>query len=105
MMHLAGSQLSHAVRAFRSRDLAIALRIDVEDDEIDKLNREVFESALASDGAPEERELPLRYVLIARSVERIADNAVDIAEQAAFVVTAERSEFTDASIPRRRTLQ
>jgi phosphate transport system protein len=105
MMHLAGSQLSHAVRAFRSRDLAVALRIDVEDDEIDKLNREVFESALATEGAPEERELPLRFVLVARSVERIADNAVDIAEQAAFVVTAERSEFTDASIPRHRTLQ
>jgi len=32
-------------------------------------------------------------VLIARSVERIADNAVDIAEQAAFIVTAERSRI------------
>ena len=31
-------------------------------------------------------------MLIARSIERIADNAVDIAEQAAFVVTAEHSE-------------
>lgn len=104
MTHLAGSQLCHAVRAFRSRDLAVALRIDVEDDEIDKLNREVFEAALALEDAPEEHELALRYVLIARSIERIADNAVDIAEQAAFVVTAERSEFTDASLPRHRTL-
>jgi phosphate transport system protein len=104
MTHLAGSQLCHAVRAFRSRDLAVALRIDVEDDEIDKLNREVFEAALALEDTPEEHELALRHVLIARSIERIADNAVDIAEQAAFVVTAERSEFTDASLPRRRTL-
>jgi phosphate uptake regulator len=40
----------------------------------------------------------------ARSVERIADNAVDIAEQAAFVVTVERSEFTDVSIPGHRAL-
>jgi|ERR1700733_6459168 len=104
MTHLAGSQLSHAVRAFRSRDLAVAMRIDVEDDEIDKLNREVFEAALAIEDAPQQHELALRHVLIARSVERIADNAVDIAEQAAFLVTAERSEFTDASIPRHRTL-
>lgn len=104
MTHLAGSQLSHAVRAFRSRDLAVALRIDVEDDEIDKLHREVFEAALGLEHAPEEHELALRHVLIARSIERIADNAVDIAEQAAFVVTAERSEFTDASIPRHRSL-
>ncbi len=105
MTHLAGSLLLHAVSAFRSRDLARALRIDVEDDEIDRLNREVFEAAAALDGAPEQRELALRHVLIARSVERIADNAVDIAEQAAFLVTAERTEFTDASLPRRRTLQ
>jgi phosphate transport system protein len=104
MTHLAGSQLSHAVRAFRSRDLATALRIDVEDDEIDKLNREVFEAALAVEDAPDQHELALRHVLIARSVERIADNAVDTAEQAAFLVTAEQGEFTDASVPRHRTL-
>jgi phosphate uptake regulator len=104
MTHLAGSQLSHAVRAFRSRDLGGALRIDVEDDEIDKLNREVFEAALALEHAPEQHELALRHVPIARSVERIADNAVDIAEQAAFVVTAQPGEFTDASIPRHRKL-
>jgi phosphate transport system protein len=104
MPHLAGSQLSRAVRAFRSRDLTVALRIDVEDDEIDKLNREVFAAALKIEDPPEQHELALRHVLIARSIERIADNAVDIAEQAAFLVTAERSEFTDASIPRHRTL-
>jgi phosphate transport system protein len=104
MTDLAGSQLSHAVGAFRSRDLGMALRIDVEDDEIYKLNREVFEAALALEHAPEQHELALRHVLIARSVERIADNAVDIAEQAAFVVTAAPSEFTDASIPRHRKL-
>jgi len=82
----------------------VALRIDVEDDEIDKLNREVFETAVVLEDAPEQHELAIRHVLIARSIERIADNAVDIAEQAAFMVTAERSEFTDASIPRHRTL-
>jgi len=105
MTHLAGSQLSHAVRAFVSRDLTVAQRIDIEDDEIDKLNREVFEAAVSLEDVPQQRELALRHVLIARSVERIADNAVDIAEQAAFVVTANRSEFTDASLPRRRTLR
>jgi phosphate transport system protein len=104
MAHLAGSQLCHAVQAFRSRDLGIALRIDVEDDEIDKLNREVFETALAAERDPDQHELALRHVLIARSLERIADNAVDIAEQVAFILTAERSEFTDASIPRHRAL-
>jgi phosphate transport system protein len=47
----------------------------------------------------------LTHVLIARSVERVGDNAVDIAEQTAFLVTAERREFTDASRPKRRARQ
>jgi phosphate transport system protein len=38
-------------------------------------------------------------MLIARSLERIADNAVDIAEQAAFLVTGELHEFSDAVRP------
>lgn len=105
MTHLAGSQLLHAVSAFASRDLVRAERIDVEDDEIDKLNREVFEATVALEDVPEQRESALRQVLIARSIERIADNAVDIAEQAAFLVTTDRCEFTDASVARRRTLQ
>jgi phosphate transport system protein len=105
MTHLAGSQLLHAVTAFASRDLALAQRIDVEDDEIDDINRDIFEATLALEDPPEQRELALRHVLIARSVERIGDNAVDIAEQAAFLVTAERWEFTDASRPKRRARQ
>ena len=105
MAQLAGSQLLHAVNAFASRDLVLAQRIDVEDDEVDQLNREVFEATLTLEDGSRLRESMLRHVLIARSVERIADNAVDIAEQAAFLVTGQRLEFTDASRPRRRTLQ
>jgi phosphate uptake regulator len=59
----------------------------------------VFSASLRTDQT-RERELALRHVLIARSLERIGDNAVDIAEQAVFLVTAERREFSDASQPR-----
>jgi phosphate uptake regulator len=38
---------------------------------------------------------PYRHVLIARSLERIGDKAVDIAEQAAFLQTRQLREFTD----------
>jgi phosphate uptake regulator len=57
----------------------------------------VFETALELE---DRRELGLRYVLIVRSLERIGDNAVDIAGQAAFLVTAELREFTGASRPK-----
>jgi len=38
-------------------------------------------------------------MLAARCVERLADNAVDIGEQTAFVVSGLFREFTDASRP------
>ena len=96
----AGLQLQHAAAAFAARDLALARELDREDDVLDRLNREVFEATLELEGAPERRELGLRHVLIARSLERIGDNAVDVAEQAEFLVTAQLREFTDASHPR-----
>jgi phosphate transport system protein len=37
--------------------------------------------------------------VIGRCLERIGDNAVDIGERAAYLVTAEFREFTDASRP------
>jgi len=97
----AGVLLQHATTAFTTRDLALARELEREDDALDRLNREVFESTLELEGAAERRELGLRHVLIARSLERIGDNAVDIAEQAEFLVTAELRQFTDASRAKR----
>ena len=37
--------------------------------------------------------------VVSRQLERIGDNAVDIGEQVAFLVTGEFREFTDASHP------
>ena len=84
------------------RDLTAAQQVDHDDDAIDKLNRAIFEATLELDDAPEKRELASRHVLIARSLERVGDNAVDIAEQAAFLATAQLREFSDASRPKPR---
>jgi len=54
---------------------------------LDTINRHVFDATLHLDNVAEQRELGMRYVLIARSLERIGDNAVDIAEQAAFLIS------------------
>jgi phosphate transport system protein len=102
MTELAGRQVQHAVRAFVARDAQSAVELQREDDALDRLNRQVFEATYALNGNHGERELAMRYVLIARSLERIGDNAVDIAEQAVFLVTAELQQFTDASRPKPR---
>jgi phosphate transport system protein len=100
MAMLAGAQLDRAARAFATRDLDLARQLDGDDDAIDKLNRQVFEATLGLQDAADAGEKGLRHVLVARSLERIGDNAVDIAEQAAFLITAELHEFSDASRPR-----
>jgi phosphate transport system protein len=102
MTELAGHQVQHAVRAFLARDAESATELQREDDALDRLNRQVFEATYALDGDHGERELAMRYVLIARSLERIGDNAVDIAEQAVFLVTGQQQEFVDASRPKPR---
>jgi phosphate uptake regulator len=59
------------------------------------------EATYALDGDHGERELAMRFVLVARRLERIGDNAVDIAEQTVFRVTGQQREFVDASRPNR----
>ena len=43
------------------------------------------------------REWAMTMTLVARCLERVGDNAVDIGEQIAFVVTGVFREFADAS--------
>lgn len=100
MAGLAAVQLNVALAAFTTRDLKLAHTLDQQDDLLDQLNREVFEATLDQDLPYDQRELALRHVIMARCIERIGDNAVDIAEQAAYVITAELREFTDASKPK-----
>jgi phosphate transport system protein len=102
MAELAGQQIGHATQAFATRDPESAAELERQDDALDHINRQVFDATQDLDGDARERELALRYVLIARSLERIGDNAVDIAEQAVFLVTAELQEFSDASQPKSR---
>jgi phosphate transport system protein len=101
MTTLAGKQLGRALQAFAARDLDAARQIQREDDALDRINRQVCGATVELTAAQDEREVALRYVLIARSLERIGDNAVDIAEQADYLITAQLHEFTDASSPKR----
>jgi phosphate transport system protein len=100
MTELAGRQMQYATQVFAARDAAAAAELERQDDALDRINRQVFEATQELDGGERDRELALRFVLIARSLERIGDNAVDIGEQAVFLVTAELHEFSDASQPR-----
>lgn len=92
-------QLQQACTAFAERNLALAEDLVRQDDVIDRLNREIFALALEIGDDHDQREWGAHMMLIARHLERIGDNAVDIGEQIAFVVTGLFREFSDASHP------
>ena len=59
-----------------------------QDEEINVLNRSVFQRAVEIGRADEDRrEWAMTMMLVARALERIGDNAVDVGEQVAFVVS------------------
>ncbi|MFL5838950.1 MAG: phosphate signaling complex protein PhoU [Thermoleophilaceae bacterium] len=84
-------------KAFDTKDVAAAERLARLDDQIDDLNREVFQMAVALAGDATAREWAIRMTQVARALERIGDNAVDIGEETAFVASGVYREFEDAS--------
>jgi phosphate transport system protein len=94
---LARSEVAQAKQAFTLRDVALAQDLVRQDEEINALNREVFRLAVAIGTDEDRREWAMTMMLVARALERIGDNAVDIGEQVAFVVTGLFREFSDAS--------
>ncbi len=91
--------IAQAKRAFSERDVEMARDLVRQDDVVDNLNRECFHLALEIGDDADKREWAMTMLLAARAIERIADNAVDIGEQVAFVVTGLFREFEDASHP------
>jgi phosphate transport system protein len=92
-------QVVQCGQAFERRDVEMAEDLVRQDDEIDRLNRAVFHHALELGDEADRREWAMHMMLVGRCIERIGDNAVDIGEQTAFVVTGLFREFEDASHP------
>ena len=88
-----------ALEAFAKRDLNLCLRLPEMDDPVDRLNLGMYKEVAALAENQALLNWGLRMLLIARQLERVGDNSVDIAEQVGFLLTGEFREFTDASHP------
>jgi phosphate transport system protein len=86
-------------RAFENRDVDAAKDLVRQDDVVDNLNKECFQIAIEIGEDADTREWAMTMILVARALERIGDNAVDIGEQVAYIVTGLFQEFQDASHP------
>ena len=93
----ARSEVVQCKRAFAERDVALAEDLPRQDRAINRDNREVFRRAIDIGDDPDTREWAMTMVMVARAFERIGDNAVDIGEQVAFVVSGLFREFSDSS--------
>ncbi len=99
MGQCARSQVAEAKEALSSRNVDLAQDLGRQDAEINRLNRAIFRRAVEIGDDPDVREWGMFMILVARCLERIGDNTVDIAEQVVFIVTGLFREFHDASTP------
>jgi phosphate transport system protein len=97
MGQLARQEVAEARDAFATRNVDLARDLVNQDREINRLNRVIFRRAVEVGDNLDLREWAMYMILVARALERVGDNAVDIAEQVVFVVTGLFRELADAS--------
>ena len=93
MGRAAGSMTELAVEAFVRRDRETCERLPAIDDRIDELDRQMLGHVVAHREDPDRLAWAMQMLPVSRSLERAADHAVDVAEQAWFVVTGEIREL------------
>jgi phosphate transport system protein len=94
---IARSEVSQARRSFADRDVGLAADLVRQDREVNQIQREIFRMAIDIGDDIDTREWAMHMTLVARCLERIGDNAVDVGEQTTFVVTGLFREFPGTS--------
>jgi phosphate transport system protein len=99
MGEIARSEVSQAKRAFADRDVGLAADLVRQDREVNQIQRDIFRMCIEIGDDIDTREWAMHMTLVARCLERIGDNAVDIGEQTSFVVTGLFRELPAQSPP------
>jgi len=81
------SMLTHAIDSLIKMDISLAHEVCHADDEVDGLNREVYQRVYQLiKEQPDDVEILINYVSVSRHLERIADYATNIAEDVIYLV-------------------
>ena len=83
-----------AMEAFVQRDLGLAMRLPEMDQPVNRLNRSMTREVAGCAPDQDVLEWAVPMLMVSRALERVGDQAVDIAEQVAFLLTGEFQEFT-----------
>lgn len=91
MTDMALRLLDDAIAAFRGRDAALARTVRQADDDVDALYDQILRECVTyMIEDPRTITQCTQYILVARHIERIGDNAGKIAEKTIYMVTGER---------------
>ena len=93
MADLLKPMIRTAIDAFVRRDAEECRLLPAMDVPVDVLNRSMWKHVVACGHNPELLEWATRMVLVSRALERVGDQAVDIGEQVAFLMTGDHQEF------------
>ena len=89
MAKAAQGMLKDSLNAFVNNDVQLAKEVCQRDDEVDQLNVQIFRELLTymlQDPSSVQRAVDL--ILVAKSLERIADHSTNIAEDVIYIVEA-----------------
>ena len=87
MAVLAQKMIQNSLEAFVREDAALANRVCQDDDEVDRLNDQVFRELLTyMMEDPKSIARAVDLILVSRNIERIADHATNISEDVIFIV-------------------
>lgn len=89
-----------AVEAYVRKDVDEARLLPAMDQPIDRLNSNMYKETVAVSDNKLLLEWATKMMMVSRALERIGDQAVDFAEQAAYLVTGERATFSEKGMGR-----
>ena len=91
MGQIANRLIAQVGSIIASKDLERIADLDLTDDRLDELHREVF-ALITSDDFVHNRQVGVDLALLSRYYERFGDHAVSVGEQVAFLITGELTQ-------------
>lgn len=91
MSQVAIKLISQVGAIISSQDVEAIAKLDLTDDRLDELHREVF-NLITSDTAPHDRQTGVDLALLSRYYERFGDHAVSVGEQMEYLITGELTQ-------------
>lgn len=87
-----------AIHSFARRDVDEARLLPAMDEPVDRLNRTMYREVIECGKDPELLEWATQMMLVSRALERVGDQAVDVGEQLAFLVTGDFAEWSQHQV-------